>query len=255
MALSTGAKIGIGCVVAFVVIAGGIAIAIFGAAWWGINKAKQATEELVGDQQRAEEALRRANANEFTPPADGVIAEDRLIRFLAVRQGMYGVYVKHQPMIEAQAKKENPDLSALAKLPGILMELRSAKAEALAAQGMSESEFGWLFNAVYRNLVVAAAAAQESGTATGMAEMMRSSGEQVADQAERAAQAAEADPNVPPEIKQQLRATADAARQQAAVAAEMGRSFDVPPANLELFKKHKDEILKYTMGGLELLAF
>jgi len=160
-------------------------------------------EQFETDQKGVEEALAKANANPFSPPADGVVQEDRLLRFLAVRKAIHdNVYLKHKDMIEAQAKKENPDLSALAKLPFIIAELRAAKARALADEGMSENEFSWMFQTVYGSLVMAGIAQEGGGTAE-----------------------------------------------------DTGETLDIPPANLELFKRHRDEILKYTMGGLELIPF
>jgi hypothetical protein len=249
MALSRGAKIALGCGIAFVAVTGVIAVVVVGAAWWGIGKAKQVAQQFEGEQKHAEEALRRANANPFTPPADGVIAEDRLVRFLAVRKRMYSAYVKHKEMIEAQANKKDPDLSALARLPGILMELRAAKAEALAQQSMSENEFGWLQLTVYKNLAMA-------GVTQGgpqVSDAVGAVGEEVAAEAEKAADAAQADPNVPAETRRQLREAAKQVREQAGRGTEASRTLDVPPANMALFKKHRDEILQYTMGGLELI--
>ena len=201
MALSRGAKIAIGCGVGIVLAAGAVATVVLGLAWWGVGKAKQVAEQFETDQKGVEEALAKANANPFSPPADGVVQEDRLLRFVAVRKAIHdNVYLKHKDMIEAQAKKENPDLSALAKLPFIIAELRAAKARALADQGMSENEFNWMLKTVYGNLVMGGIA--QEGTVEETSEML-----------------------------------------------------DVPPANLALFKKHRDEILKYTMGGLELIPF
>jgi hypothetical protein len=104
---------------------------------------------------------------------------------------------------------------------------------------------------VYRNLVTAGIAREDGGAS--VSEAVRSGGEEAAGQAEKAADAAEADPGLPPEAKRQLRDTARQVREQAEGAAEPSRALDVPPANLVLFKKHQDEILRYTMGGLELL--
>ena len=203
MALSRGAKIAIGCGVGIVLAAGAVATVVLGLAWWGVGKAKQVAEQFETDQKGVEEALAKANANPFSPPADGVVQEDRLLRFLAVRKAIHdNVYLKHKDMIEAQAKKENPDLSALAKLPFIIAELRAAKARALADEGMSENEFSWMFQTVYGSLVMAGIAQEGGGTAE-----------------------------------------------------DTGETLDIPPANLELFKRHRDEILKYTMGGLELIPF
>jgi len=254
MALSRGAKIAIGCGIGAVLAAGAAAAVVLGVAWWGVGKAKQVTEQFEADQKGVEEALAKANANPFTPPPDGVVQEDRLLRFLAVRKQIHdNVYLKHKDMIEAQAKKEKADFSALAKLPFIIAELHAAKARALADQGMSESEFGWLFRTVYGNLVLDGMA--RSGDGTTVAEADRASLRAMAEQAEKASEAAEANPALPAEVKQQFRAAADRAREEAERGAELSKALDVPPANIALFKKHRDEILKYTMGGLELIPF
>src|SRR5690348_9626052 len=75
MPMSKGAKIAIGCVVAFVGVTVVISIVIFGGLWWGANKVKQAAKEFAGDQERIERLKREADANPFTPPADKIIAE------------------------------------------------------------------------------------------------------------------------------------------------------------------------------------
>lgn len=254
MALSKGAKIALGCGIAAVLAAGVAVVVVGGVAWWGLGKAKEVTEQFETDQKGVEEALARANANPFTPPADGVVQEDRLTRFLAVRRQIHdSVYLKHKGMIEAQAKQEKPDFTALAKLPFIIAELRAAKARALADQGMSETEFSWLFGTVYGNLMLDGMA--RSGDGTTVAEADRASLRAMAEQAEQAAEAAEANPALPPEMKEQLRAAAKRAREEADRGTEMTKALDVPPANLALFNKHRDEILKYTMGGLELIPF
>jgi len=254
MALTRGTKIALGCVFAAVFAVGVVVLAVFGAAWWGIGKAKEATAGFVADQENVEKDLAKANANPFTVPPDGVVQEDRLVKFLAVRQRLHDeVYVKHQAMIEAQAKKEKADLGALAKLPFIIAELHAAKARALAAQGMSETEFNWLFRTVYGNLMLDGMA--RSGDGTTVAEADRASLKAMAEQAEKASEAAEANPALSPETKEQFRAAAKRAREEAKRGVEMTKALDVPPANLALFKKHREEILKYTMGGLELIPF
>jgi hypothetical protein len=252
MALSRGVKIALGCGTALVLSVVVVVVAVFGVAWWGIGKAQKVAEQFEADQKGVDEALQKANANPFTAPSDGVIQEDRLLRFLAVRKALHDeVYLKHKDMIESQAQKKDPDLSALAQLPFIIAELRASKARALAAHGMSESEFSWLFGTVYSSLLIASGG--EDGKR--VAEMARTGSHEVAEQAERALAAAEANPNTPPELKAQLREAVDRARLSAAVADEGGRRVDIPPANIALFEKHRDEILKYTMGGLELIPF
>ena len=252
MALSRGVKIALGCGTALVLSVVVVVTAVLGVAWWGIGKAQKAAEQFEADQKGVDEALQKANANPFTAPSDGVIQEDRLLRFLAVRKALHDeVYLKHKDMIESQAHKKDPDLSALAQLPFIIAELQASKARALAAQGMSESEFSWLFGTVYSSLLIASAG--EDGKT--VAEMARTGSHEVVAQAEKALAAAEANPSTPPELKAQLREAVDRARLSAAVADEGGRRVDIPAANLALFKKHREEILKYTMGGLELIPF
>lgn len=254
MALSKGAKIALGCGLAAVLAAGAAVVVVGGLAWWGIGKAKEATDGFVADQEAVEKDLEKANATPFTPPSDGVVQEDRLVKFLNVRKRVHDeVYLKHKEMIEAQAQKEKADLSALAKLPFIIAELRAAKARGLADQGMSEAEFSWLFGTVYGNMILDGVA--QGGDGTSVAEANRASVRAAAEAAEQAAQAAEANPSMPAEAKQQLKEAAARAREEADRAAEMTLSLDVPPANLALLEKHREEILKYTMGGLELLPF
>lgn len=254
MALSKGAKIALGCGLAAVLAAGAAVVVVGGLAWWGIGKAKEATEGMVAEQEAAEKDLQKANANPFTPPEDRVVQEDRLVKFLAVRKRIHDeVYLKHKDMIEAQAQKEKADLTALAKLPLIIAQLHAAKARGLAEQGMSEAEFSWLFGTVYGNLILDGMA--RSGDGTTVAEADRASLKAMAEQAEQAAAAAEANPALPAEMKQQLRDAAKRAREEADRGVEMTKALDVPPANRALFEKHREEILKYTMGGLELLPF
>jgi hypothetical protein len=254
MALSKGAKIALGCGLAAVLAAGAAVVVVGGLAWWGIGKAKEATEGMVAEQEAAEKDLRKANAHPFTAPADGVVQEDRLVKFLAVRKRIHDdVYLKHKDTIEAEAQKEKADISALAKLPLIIAELHAAKARGLAEQGMSEAEFNWLFGTVYGNLILDGMA--KGGDGTSVADANRASVRAAAEAAEQAARAAEANPALPAEAKQQLRQAADRAREEAARATQMTGALDVPPANRALFEKRREEILEYTMGGLELLPF
>jgi hypothetical protein len=206
MALSRGAKIALGCGIAVVLAAGAAVVVVVGIAWWGAGKVKQVAQQIETDQKGVDAALEKANANAFVLPPDGVIQEDRLLRFLAVRKAIHdNVYLRHKDMIEAQAKKKDPDLSSLAKLPFIIAELRAAKARALADQAMSEDEFNWLFKTVYGSLMIAGTAG-EGGT--GVGDAVRAGSREMAEQGEKAAAAAEANSNLTPEAKRQFRQAA-----------------------------------------------
>src|SRR5690349_10264299 len=104
--MNTAAKVAIGCVVAAVglSILAVVGIGVFG--YWAAGKAKQAVQDVVGDQQKMTELQEKANTYPFEPPADGTITEPRLLAFLEVRKQVYGVYLKHQTEIDALVKKE-----------------------------------------------------------------------------------------------------------------------------------------------------
>jgi hypothetical protein len=249
--LSGGAKIAIGCGVAF--LAGVIALAAvgFGLAWWGYGKAKQVAQDIGGDVQRIEAARAKANANPFTPPADGVIQEERLVKFLAVRRKLYGVYAKYKDVIEAQDKTgKDPDLKFMGQAFAAINELRTVTAEGLAEQGMSEDEYRYLATAVYKTML-------GGGIAPGgksITDLAQTAADAAAQQAQQALEQAEANPDLPESAKQQLRDAARQARAQADQAAEAMQGMEVPPQNIALFRKHQDEIQQYAMSGLELLG-
>jgi hypothetical protein len=251
VALSRGAKIAIGCGVAFLAVAIGVSAMVFGVAWWGYGKAKQAVQGIEADQKRIEAAQAKANANPFTPPADGVIEEERLVKFLAVRRKLYGVYAKYKDMIEAQEKSgKQPDLKVMGQALGAVNELRAATAEGLAEQGMSEDEYRYLATVVYKTML----AGGVSAGGQSLKELAQAAAEAAAQQAEQAAAEAERNPDLPEAAKQQLREAARQAREQAAQAVDSMKEIEVPPQNLALFRKHQDEIQQYAMTGLELLG-
>lgn len=252
MAMSRGAKIALGCGIAFLLVVMATAAAIFGAAWWGYGKAKQVAKQIEGDQQRIEAARKRANTNAFTPPQDGVIREDRLVKFLGVRRRVFGVYAKYKDLIESQGKKDKPDLSGVTQLLPIFNEVRTVQAEALADQGMSEAEYQFLVGAIYKTMLARGVA--EAGGGKKPSEVVQNAADQMAEQAEKAAAEAEANADLPAEVKQQLRETARKLREQATGAGEQVKDIDVPPANIELFRKYQDQIKEYAMGGLELIG-
>lgn len=152
VSLGTGAKIAIGCGIAVVVAAVVATVALGGLAFWAAGKAKGKVEELTGEQRRIEDLQRRANANRFTRPADGVISEDRLQKFLAVRKRVYGIYETHQAELDAMGKKKETDFGDVRRGFNLINELRLAQAQALADLGMSEDEYRFLAEQVYKTM-------------------------------------------------------------------------------------------------------
>lgn len=247
--MTTGAKIAIGCVVACV-LAGIVAmLAVGGAAWWLKGKVETVAKDVAGDQERIETLQQRANANAFVRPADGTLREDRLVKFIDVRRKVYGVYEKHKAEIDERTRKQRPDFGDLTKGLSVINELRLAQAEALAEAGMSEDEYRFMVESVYKTLWASAVAGATGGKT--VSEAAEEGMEQTAEALKESQKALE---NAPPEIRDQMKALGEQLQKGAEQARESTQGLDVPPANLELFRKHEAEIKKYAMGGLELLG-
>ena len=145
--MGTAGKVAIGCGIA-VLIAGIVGImAVGGLAWWAKGKA----EEFTSEQSRIEELHRKANANRFTAPADRVVSEDRLQKFLDVRRRIYAVYERHKDELDAMSKKKQGDFGDVRKGFALVNELRLAQAQALADLGMSEDEYRFLVEQIYKS--------------------------------------------------------------------------------------------------------
>ena len=145
--MGTGGKIAIGCGIA-VLFAGIVTVvALGGVAWWAKGKA----QEFTSEQNRIEELHRKANANPFTRPADGTIAEDRLQKFLDVRRRVYVVYEKHKDELDELGKKKQGDFGDVRRGFNLINELRLAQAQALADAGMSEDEYRFLIEQIYKS--------------------------------------------------------------------------------------------------------
>ena len=144
--MTTGVKIAIGCGVALILGIIVVAVGIGGAAYW----AKGKVEGLTGNERRIEELHKKANATPFERPDDGIIREDRLLKFLDIRQRVFGVYEKHRAALDAMGKKEKGDFSDLTTGLSLINEIRVAQAQALADVGMSEDEYRFMVEQVYK---------------------------------------------------------------------------------------------------------
>jgi hypothetical protein len=258
--VNTGAKIAIGCGVAALLAGGAVVVGVVGLGFW----AKGKVEQIAGDQQRIDDLQKKADANPFTRPADGVLREDRLLKFLEVRKGVFAVYEKHQAELEAISKKKQGDLGDLQKGFALINDLRLAQAQALAAQGMGQEEYRFHVEQVYKTMLAAEVAKQSGGKS--VSEATRDQYEAAAEQARKAAEEAEkgtagTDANLTPEQREAARKAAEQMKQgasdlekQAGELADKAKDLDAPPQNIALFRKHETEIRKYAMSGLELLG-
>jgi hypothetical protein len=258
--VTTGAKVAIGC--AAVALLGIIVmvVALGGAAWWAKGKVEQAT----GEQNRIEDLHAQANKNEFRAPSDGLIAEDRLQKFLDVRRRVYDVYKKYEKDLEARGKKQQPDLGDVATAFGMINEIRLAQAQAQADMGMSDDEYRFLVEQVYKTMWAAEVARNTGGKSVSEAasEAYDQAAQAMAKAAEQARQAGQHAERVGNEAaeesaeksEEQVEEGAEELRKQADEARERAREMDVPPANIALFHKYEDQIKKYAMSGLEWIG-
>ena len=126
--MTTGVKIAIGCGVALILGIIVVAVGIGVAAYW----AKGKVEEVTGNENRIQELHKKANATPFERPDDGIIREDRLLKFLDVRQRVFGVYEKHRAALDAMSKKTQGDWGDVTTGFSVVNEIRTAQAQALA---------------------------------------------------------------------------------------------------------------------------
>ncbi len=259
--MNTGAKIAIGCGAAVLLLGGAAVVGMVGLGYWAKGKA----EQFVGGQKRIQELQRKADANPFTRPADGLIREDRLVKFLDVRKQVFAVYEQHKPELDEMSKKHSGSLSDVGAGIGIINELRLAHAQALADQGMSQEEYRFMVEQVYKTMWASEVARQNQGKS--VSEVAGEAYEKGAEQMKKAEeeaeeQAASAAPGQSPEQReaaarareqmgkglQDLQKAAQGVRDQA-------KAMDVPPQNIALFRKYEPDIKKYAMNGLEWLNF
>ncbi len=227
--MSKVAKIAIGCFIVLLLGAFAAMVGFGGLLWWGKGKLQQVTRT----EENIQALQKKANEAPFTRPADGVIAEDRLLKFIDVRKRVFAVYEKHRATFEAASQKKQADLYDLTKAFGVINEVRTAQAQALADVGMNTYEYAFMVESVYKSAWAASVADTHAGKS--VSEATGDALGQVAKQLEGASS---------PEAAQALK--------DLQAAAEQSKAMDVPKANIELFKKHEEEIKKYAMAGLEL---
>lgn len=267
--MGTGTKIALGC--GCIVLAG--AVAAIGACgllgYWAKGKAEGVVNDFDKLAKKASAVTdeidrweKKANANPYSPPADGVIAEPRLVKFLEVRKQVHAVYETRKADLEAIEKKSQSasdkmtpgDLwSAGGQLADTFGALKLAQARALAEAGMSEAEYQDLQLAVYKTAWASDSVRKTGQTpAEALEKTMAEAGRHVEDAVSRGVTEAQ-NQNVPgaaglsPEDARKIGV-------EVAQAGRAAKALEVPKANLELFRKHEDEIRQYAMSGLGLLG-
>jgi len=258
--VTTGAKVAIGCAAVAMLGIVVVVVGVGGAAWWAKGKVEQAT----GEQDRIEALHVQANKSEFRRPADGLLDEARLQKFLDVRRRVYDVYKKYEKDIEARGKKDKADFGDVATAFGMINEIRLAQAQAQADLGMSDDEYRFLVEQVYKTMWAAEVARSTGGKSVSEAagQMYDQAAQAMAKAAEQARQArahaersgSDAAEDAAEEGAEDVEDGAEELRKQADEARERAREMDVPPANIALFHKYEPQIKQYAMSGLEWIG-
>ena len=266
MAMGTGAKIAIGCGCLLLLGATAVVGVVGMGAWWAKDKLTEAAGGLETIAARAEEIDRfekEANANAYTPPADGVIPEDRFLTFLETRKRVYAVYERHEADLkELQRKADTADdklsasdvWSAGGKVAELFSDIRLAQMKALAELGMSEEEYRAIQIAVYKT---AWASDVEKDTGRTPAEAVSGSMAEAArgmEEAMRAGLEAAQKESVPGSAHVSDEDVKKAQEEMTRLGQQAGQVFEVPRANVELFRRHEAEIKKYAMHGLAFIG-
>ena len=259
--MTTGAKIAIGCGIVLLLGAIGVTVAMVGGAYWVKGKA----EQFTGEQKKITELEEKANANSFDRPADSVVPEPRLRKFLEIRKRVFDVYSRNEPAIAALKNKKEGGLSDVRTTFNIYNEIRLAQAQAQADLGMSDDEYQFLVEQVYKSMWASEVAKSIGGKSVSGAasEMFGKAAEEMrkaAAEAEAAKERAEAAGG----SKQAEKAAGKASGDMKEAAEEMEKQadrikegaaqLDVPPANIALFQKYEADIKKYAMSGLEWIG-
>jgi hypothetical protein len=261
--MGAGTKILAGCgcltIVAAAALVAGVGLGVF--------RVRGALDRLAGRVDTLPAAFaeieaweKKANAHPWDRRPHGVIPEGRLLKFLEVRRRVNVLYERHKADIEALARRSKPSNGGVLRPSEILalggrtarmfVDLRLAQLRALDQEGMSEPEYRSIQLAVYK-----AAGAWKSAEQTGRMPA------QAVSEATRRVQGA-------------VRSGLEKAREEGLPGAkrvsdsdieslektlgEVGTSgaqaLAVPPENVNLFRKHEDEIERYAMHGLALLG-
>ena len=247
--MSTGAKIAIGCVVAVLAVGVVVVVMLGAGAYWAKGKIEEVGGNISARTTEIADYEKKANANPFTRPEDGVLQEARLLKFLDVRRQVFAVYEQHKADFEGMDKKKEAGFSDLVKFGGLVADIKLAQAKGLAAAGMSESEYAFMIESIYKS---AWASGFEKETGKPLSQYAEDALKQAKEAARQGADAAKKSGAPGTEgIKQE---DLDKMQKDVDDASSSLHSLDVPKANLELFKKYEADIKKYSMNGLEMIG-
>jgi hypothetical protein len=243
--LGTGGKIAIGCGIALLVGVLAVVVTVGAGIYW----AKGKVDEVAAEQKEIQDFQTRANKNTFVEPADGVINEPQLLKFIEVRKRVYDVYARNEDALKALSEKKEGDFGDVRKGFALMNEIRLAQAKAQADQAMSDDEYAFLVRQVYKSSWAA-----EVAESTGGKSVSEAAGEAYDKAAEQMRKASEATDGKDEASRKALEKGTKDLEEQAENVRDAASNLDVPPANIALFRKHEADLKKYAMSGLEWIG-
>ena len=242
--MGKGAKIAIGCFAVLLLAGLGVGVAVIGGVWWAKGKAEQYGGQITKSASDLARYTKEANANPFTRPADGAFTEDRLLKFLEVRKAVYQVYETHRSDFETIKAKQQAGIGDFLKLGSLVADIKMAQEKTQAEVGMSDGEYLFMVQAIYAAAIQSSILKETGKTAT-------QNVDDALEQARRAVADAARQTGASGVTDKQL---ADAQAQAAEASKTLKASLSAPQSNIDLYRKHEDEIKKYTMEGLGLIG-
>jgi hypothetical protein len=241
--VNTGAKIAIGCGVAALLGVFAVVVLVGGAAWF----VKDKFGDIAEHQERIEEFQAQANAVPFDQPTDNVVDEERLKTFIEIRRRVAVAYEPHRDLLERQNDDDHEaSLDDITGAMSMVFDIQLALAQAQAEIGMSEEEYRFLVEQVYTSKWAAAVADQTGGKS--LSEAASGAFEAAIAQLQKSAE----QEGVTDEQRAQIEEQIAQMRDSAANAGAQTSALDVPPANIELFRKYESDIEELAMSGLPL---
>jgi hypothetical protein len=235
-------------------------------AWWAKNKVAEVTgglDKMTARTEEIERWERKANAHPYAPPADRVVPEDRLLKFLETRRRIHSVYERYEAELREVARKaerSSRDLtpselwSAGGTLAAAFNDIRLSQVKALAELGMSESEYRDIQLAVYKSAWASSAETESGRLPAEAVTQSTAEGARQVEESMRSGLATAREEGVPGAASLSEEDLRKLNEHLARVGQEVGEAIAVPRANVELFRKHRADIEKYAMSGLAFVG-
>lgn len=252
---SKGCLIALG-VVGVIMVVGIIGVTIF------INKAKDVVEGVAEGMGVSPKMMARVeNLNQdypFEPSPTNRISEPQVKRYLAVKRSFADEVKKHEATLQQldkrMQKKEQADWSDVTEGFKILGDIRRDFLNSLEQYEMSPKEYAYLTNVIYSTYFVEASRAGYEQRA----ENMRTLREQYKQQAEQLRQQLK-NPDLTDEQRQSLETSLESYEKMMAqtktTVEKMEQEYrKLPPENIELLDRYREQLKNLDTYGYELLG-